>query len=69
MPDISMCENKKCPLRSMCYRFRAIPDEWQSFSAFEYKDGKCDFFWDLRPEYGSHVRPMEEIEQSKKVIK
>lgn len=50
MPDITMCENKKCPLRNKCYRATATPDPyWQSFCVFEYKGGKCDNFWDNAP--------------------
>jgi hypothetical protein len=31
MPDISMCRNKECPLRSKCYRFLATPSFWQAY--------------------------------------
>lgn len=50
MPDVTMCENKKCPLRHKCYRFKAIPFEyWQSFANFEPKNDKeCDYFWDTQ---------------------
>lgn len=49
MADITICENKTCPLRAICYRATAKPDPyWQSFCKFEYKDGKCDYFWDNR---------------------
>ena len=47
MPDIIMCENKTCPLRYKCYRATAKPGlYWQSFFIFDYKDGKCEYFWD-----------------------
>lgn len=53
MADISMCQNKDCPLRKNCYRYRAIPSEfWQSYVVVEpeiNQDGaKCDWFWDCR---------------------
>ena len=49
MADITMCENKTCPLRNKCYRATAKPDPyWQSFCVYKYKDGKCDYFWDNR---------------------
>ncbi len=37
MPDITMCANKKCPLRDMRYRYRAIPDRYQAYALFEPK--------------------------------
>lgn len=49
MPDISMCDNKQCPLRFKCYRFTATPNPYrQSFGNFEYdeKKEKCEYFWD-----------------------
>lgn len=52
MPDISMCMNKDCPLKSQCYRHEASgtrADDWQSYSGFEpNEDGSCDNFWDKR---------------------
>jgi len=31
MPDISMCLTKDCPKRNKCYRYIAIPSQWQSY--------------------------------------
>jgi len=36
MPDIAMCQHSSCPKSNDCYRFRAIPDSWQSYMNFEY---------------------------------
>ena len=47
MPDISMCANKDCPLRESCYRFKAEPGMYQTYSSFEYKDGECEDYWEL----------------------
>lgn len=46
MPDITMCDNKKCPSHARCYRFMARPDRYQqSYGAFDPGDGKqCDYF-------------------------
>ena len=44
MPDIAMCENKKCPKKDKCYRFTAEPSERQSYAKFEEKD--CKYFID-----------------------
>jgi hypothetical protein len=36
MPEwICMCQNKDCPRSQECYRFKAIPSEWQSYALFE----------------------------------
>lgn len=47
MPDISMCINKKCPMKNNCYRFTAKPNEYsQSYSDFKpnFLTGECDDF-------------------------
>lgn len=45
MPDISMCENKKCKRRKQCYRYTAKPNKYrQSYAKFEEKD--CKYFID-----------------------
>jgi hypothetical protein len=37
MPDITMCQNDKCPLKDECYRHTATPDPYlQSYSRFNY---------------------------------
>lgn len=59
MPDITMCDNKFCPIKCVCYRYRATPDRRQSFSTFKPKltprdqfdrglEWDCDDFWDSR---------------------
>ena len=47
MPDITMCCNYDCPLKSKCYRYRAVPDQYaQSFALFKPEDTEnCDHFW------------------------
>ena len=49
MPDITMCDNKKCPIKETCYRFTAIPSEYrQSYFMDDIRetDGSCDYFID-----------------------
>lgn len=37
MADITMCTNKQCPLRQICYRQTAPVNEfWQSYAEFQY---------------------------------
>ena len=37
---------------AICYRATAKPDPyWQSFCVYEYKNGKCDYFWDNRNKF------------------
>lgn len=33
--DITMCASEVCPMREECYRVRAKPSEYQSWSNFE----------------------------------
>ena len=49
-PDISMCMNDKCPLKTTCYRYMAIPSPRQTYAAFTYNDG-CDDYWEYNVEY------------------
>ena len=40
-----MCDNLTCPLKETCYRFKAVPSEYQAYANFELDDdGKCDYF-------------------------
>lgn len=42
MPDISMCRNKICILKSNCYRAIAEPGYKQSYNRFKpNEDGNC----------------------------
>lgn len=52
MADITMCQNKECPLSKNCYRFTAKPNDYsQSYSDFkpvynkEYNEYQCVNFW------------------------
>ena len=47
MPDISMCKNEKCPLRLKCFRYMAVPYEYQAYAGFEYDNG-CDYFMEIK---------------------
>lgn len=45
MPDLSMCQNDQCAIRSRCYRFTAKPGPYQQYSYFQPNTNlKCDFF-------------------------
>ena len=46
MADITMCQNKACPCRMECYRYRAIPHPtWQAYAAFvPAEPGVCKYF-------------------------
>lgn len=70
MPDITMCINSNCPVREWCYRYRAIPDQWQSFCCYEPRSyrhistitDQCDYAWSIKG-YEHKIRPMKDIEQ------
>ena len=48
MPDISMCADNECPVRTKCYRHQASgtqPSGWQSYAGFKAtSDEGCDHF-------------------------
>lgn len=52
MPDISKCDNEKCPLNKQCWRFTAPDSSYmQSYADFEFKvnekgEAECEYFWD-----------------------
>jgi len=46
MPDISMCQNKKCKKYKTCYRFTAKPDHYQSYGSFSPDEkGVCKYYY------------------------
>ncbi len=49
MPDISMCKGTNCTIKETCYRYKAIPSDWQSyFTESPIKDNKtCDYYLEL----------------------
>ena len=71
MPDIAMCDNKKCVLRNICYRYRAVPDCYQSYSVFEPKFTKgkyvCDSFWNCE-KTGYKLRDTKVVDNQKPVF-
>ncbi len=57
MPDIAMCNNEKCPSKESCYRYTAIPSDWQSYDySFAPKEGegKCEYYWNNIEDYGKN---------------
>ena len=47
MPDISMCMNHTCPHRMECYRYRAVPSEYQSYAVWPVPDPSCEDHWPI----------------------
>jgi len=47
MADITMCMGNNCNKKKKCYRYTAIPDQWQSWSSYDEikKAGHCEYFW------------------------
>lgn len=57
MPDISMCPGTDCNIRETCYRYKAKPDQMQSYSNFcdyvsEYED--CEYFLEITGKDGGY---------------
>ena len=51
MSDITMCEGIDCPIRSHCYRFKAIPEDYQHyFIKTPYEYDYCDKFISTKEE-------------------
>ena len=47
MPDISMCNGNGCSKKDSCYRVKATPSKYQSYSDFYNhldEDGNCEHF-------------------------
>lgn len=69
MPDITMCMNIECPFREQCYRYRAIPSDFQSYADFqpkmEHKTFDCDNFWDIK---GRKIDDFDKTEFRNKVL-
>ena len=47
MADITMCSGEKCPLKQMCYRHTAKPNEFRQAYFMEppVSEGECEHFW------------------------
>lgn len=40
----------KCPLRAKCKRYMSIISDRQVFAVYKYKNGKCEYFWEIESE-------------------
>ena len=49
MADITMCTSQNCPMMEECYRARARPSKYQSWSNFEYTCNENSGFEDFIP--------------------
>lgn len=49
MADITMClDGMYCPKATSCYRYMAIPDEYQTVAGFYRPDEDCDYYWEMQ---------------------
>jgi hypothetical protein len=53
MPDITMCNGKRCEMREICYRYTATPSKHrQSYFIDSPNNGlECDYLWEIECEY------------------
>ena len=66
MPDISMCRNNNCTIKTTCYRYNAEPSWRQSYSSFSQGDnGKCDHFWKMDQQT---QKKLSELNRQRKVV-
>jgi hypothetical protein len=50
MLDLTMCPGDGCPLRTGCYRARAVPSarqDWLTRLPYDPATARCDLFYDL----------------------
>lgn len=67
MPDIAMCANTTCKSKETCYRYRAIPDEYQTMALFDPgRKKKCDYYYKIQPH--DRIRPLEEAKERSEVF-
>ena len=61
MPDICMCLNHTCSIRSTCYRFRAVPDGFrQTYADFLEHNGVCNKYMEVQA--NDKLVPTEEVQ-------
>ena len=52
MPDITMCNGKRCEMREICYRYTATPSRYQSYFTDSPNEGlECEYLWDIGCRY------------------
>lgn len=45
MADITMCDDKKCPKKESCFRYKAKASKWQSwFLESPRKNETCEYY-------------------------
>ena len=50
MPDITKCNDDKCPLKDKCYRYWSEDSYMQSyFVESPRKGGECEHYWERQP--------------------
>lgn len=57
MPDITMCKNLNCEVRSKCYRYMATPSIQQSYFFGNLTNKKCENYMSVR--YSSSAKMVE----------
>lgn len=58
MSDITICVNGTCLARNECYRYRAIPDYYQSRAFFDCGNKKHKYFMEIE---GRQVRDTDAV--------
>lgn len=49
MPDIAMCKNDTCIKKEECYRFKAVPNDYQNYCDFRNVcvNNEHQWFWQI----------------------
>ena len=50
MPDVTMCQDDKCPQCNECYLFMAMPSKYRQsyFAESPRKGNKCEYFCEIK---------------------
>jgi len=60
MPDIAMCVRIDCDKKMECYRYRAVPQKYQTIFEPSKIGNDCEYFWKIDSNYKLAEIPMAE---------
>lgn len=68
MPDITLCKDETCKIKKDCYRYTAIPGEYQSYfmNSPRKNSDKCEFLIKNRRKGDTNARKRYEIRRKVK---
>jgi hypothetical protein len=65
MPDITMCMGNDCPIKETCYRYKAKPNDYQSyFMEAPYKNEECEHYWQMEEVSSNTTKKVQKVKSS-----